>query len=252
MLLLKKIKMAFKTKLIKLLPNIVFKYLIRFKNLLFDSWFIKSYSQEGEDMVLRRIFEKQNSGFYIDVGAHHPKRFSNTYYFYKQGWSGINIDAMPGIMKEFDKVRPRDINIEKPISEKNQTLTYYLFNEPALNSFSKELSEGRNCKNGYKIVSTKNIETTTLENILDENLPKNQNIDFLSVDVEGLDFAVLKSNNFSKYRPKVILVEVLDRQKLINSENSSIVQYLTNNNYTLYVKLIHTQIFISKEFEANN
>src|SRR4051794_14772116 len=67
-----------------------------------------SYSQEGEDMILRRFFEEHGKGFYVDVGAHHPKRFSNTYSFYKQGWSGINIDAMPGSMARFRRVRPRD------------------------------------------------------------------------------------------------------------------------------------------------
>ena len=64
-----------------------------------------SYSQEGEDMILRRLFETRRRGFYVDVGAHHPRRFSNTYYFYRQGWSGINIDAAPGSMKLFDRLR---------------------------------------------------------------------------------------------------------------------------------------------------
>ena len=59
------------------------------------------FSQEGEDVILRRIFEDQKNGFYIDIGAHHPKRFSNTYYFYDRGWEGINIDATPGSMKFF-------------------------------------------------------------------------------------------------------------------------------------------------------
>ena len=57
-----------------------------FKTYFFDSYALKSYSQEGEDMILKRIFENQTTGFYVDVGAHHPKRFSNTYYFYKKGW----------------------------------------------------------------------------------------------------------------------------------------------------------------------
>ncbi|HIB94217.1 MAG TPA: SAM-dependent methyltransferase, partial [Candidatus Lambdaproteobacteria bacterium] len=101
------------------------------------------FSQEGEDVILRRIFEDQKNGFYIDIGAHHPKRFSNTYYFYDRGWEGINIDATPGSMKIFQKFRPRDINLEIAISEKEQQLTYFMFNEPALNSFSKSLSDKR-------------------------------------------------------------------------------------------------------------
>ena len=57
---------------------------------------VRSYSQEGEDMILRRIFGDKRLGFYVDVGAHDPRRFSNTYYFYKRGWRGINIEPRPG------------------------------------------------------------------------------------------------------------------------------------------------------------
>ena len=68
-------------------------------------------------MILRRIFIGKLTGFYVDIGAHHPKRFSNTYIFYQRGWRGINIDAKPGTKEVFNKLRPRDINLEVPISE---------------------------------------------------------------------------------------------------------------------------------------
>ena len=99
------------------------------------------YSQEVEDIILRRIFGDQTKGFYEDVGAHQPKRFYNTCYFYDRGWQVINIDALPGSTRVFQKLRPRDINLEITISEKEQNLTYYMFNEPALNQFSKSISE---------------------------------------------------------------------------------------------------------------
>ncbi|WP_459200955.1 FkbM family methyltransferase [Methanococcus sp. CF] len=194
-------------------------------------------------MILRRFFETQKTGFYVDVGAHHPKRFSNTYILYEMGWRGINIDAMPGSMKRFNKIRCRDINIEKPISDRQELLTYYSFNEPALNGFSKDLSEQRDGKNGYYIISEKNIETTTLESILDDYLPKNQQIDLLSIDVEGLDYRVLKSNNFEKYRPKVILIEILEND-FENIFNNEIYCYLYNINYSVYAKTVNTIFFV--------
>ena len=112
-----------------------------------DPWFKKSWSQEGEDQILRRIFEGQRIGFYVDVGAHHPKRFSNSYLFYKRGWHGINIDAMPGSMRVFDATRPRDINLEMGIGLSIGQLDYYVFDEPAFNRFSKEISEKINKSN---------------------------------------------------------------------------------------------------------
>ena len=232
----------------KILPKSVKEKIVDIKNNYFDGYALKSYSQEGEDMILRRLFEKQQTGFYVDVGAHHPKRFSNTYFFYKKGWNGINIDAMPDSMKSFERIRPRDINIEKPVSDKKQVLTYYAFNEPALNGFSKELSDERkNANNNYHIIFEKDIETSTLTEILDNNLPQNQEIDFLSIDVEGLDFMVLKSNNFEKYKPKVILIEILG-SSLSDIENNEISKYLKEYDYSIYAKAVNTVIFINNKF----
>jgi hypothetical protein len=86
-------------------------------------------------------FNRGKKGFYVDVGAHHPLRFSNTYLFYKKGWRGINIDATPGSMKLFNKIRPEDTNIESPVSNTHRKMSYYIFDEPALNSFSSKLSK---------------------------------------------------------------------------------------------------------------
>jgi FkbM family methyltransferase len=235
-------------EIIKLLSPQAFIIIIRdFYGFFLDGYSQKSYSQEGEDMILQRIFGKQETGFYIDVGAHHPRRFSNTYLFYKKGWRGINIDAMPNSMKRFNRSRPRDINIEKPISEKKQILTYYIFNEPALNGFSKELSEKRNGENGYFVEFTHDIETCTLEEVLDKNLPENQEIDFLSIDVEGLDFEVLKSNNFEKHRPKIILIEILN-SSLNSIQESKVSNFLETVDYHVYAKAMNTVIFIEKFF----
>ena len=77
----------------------------------------RCYSQEGEDMILQRMFGQRREGFFVDVGAHHPFRYSNTYLFYKKGWRGINIDATPGSMREFEKYRPADINLEVAVSQ---------------------------------------------------------------------------------------------------------------------------------------
>ena len=236
-----------KSSLKKTLPKRVINFIVNFKNNYFNSHSLKSYSQEGEDMILRRIFEKQSTGFYIDVGAHHPKRFSNTYFFYMNGWRGINIDAMPGSMKLFESIRSRDINIEKPISSKKQVLTYYAFNEPALNGFSKEISEARNGLDNYKIEFTKDIETSTLEGVLDDSLPSNQVIDFLSIDVEGLDFDVIKSINFKKYRPRVVLVEILG-SSLSDIQQNPIYKFLIDEDYALYAKAVNTVIFKSNDF----
>jgi FkbM family methyltransferase len=202
-----------------------------------------AFSQEGEDLILARFFEGQAKGFYVDIGAHHPQRFSNTYYFYLKGWKGINIDANPNSMNIFNALRPNDINLEVPISEKSEVLTYYEFDEPALNSFSLSLSQQRISDTNYKIVSETKLKTQTLADILDKYLPYEQTIDFLSIDVEGLDYQVLTSNNWEKYRPKVILVEDLELNSLETINVSKMYLFLEKKGYILIAKTIRTLIF---------
>lgn len=217
--------------------------------LTWDRWHNRSWSQEGEDMVLRRIFEKQTTGFYVDVGAHHPKRFSNTYFFYRRGWTGINIDAMPGSMRSFQKSRPKDINIEIGISKERGELDYYVFNEPALNSFSSDLSaEREKANNAYSLKQVIKVEVLPLSEILAQHLGE-RNIDFLSVDVEGVDLAVLQSNDWSKYRPKFVLAEVLN-SSLHDIEADPAAQFMKKNGYVLYAKQVNTIFFKDASIKA--
>jgi len=203
-------------------------------------YFWKSYSQEGEDMVLRRFLGQQTAGYYVDVGAHHPMRFSNTQYFYNRGWSGINIDATPGSMRLFEKYRPRDINIEAAVADGQRELTFFMFTEPALNSFDEELSCSR--PRSCSLVGQQKIVTETLSQILEERLPADQAIDFLSVDVEGLDLQVLRSNDWEVFRPRFVLVEChgFDIDTVRENEKH---QFLTAQGYRFTAKTAHTLIY---------
>ena len=229
-----------------LLPKRVYKKLAEFKNAYIPTP-LKSYSQEGEDLILLRIFEKKRTGFYVDVGAHHPFRFSNTYLFYRMGWRGINIDATPGSMKLFNKFRKRDINIEVAIGEKEDILTFYIFNEPALNTFDENLARQRNGKMGYYIIKELLLKVLPLSKILEKYLPEGQEIDFLNVDVEGKDFEVLKSNDWSTYRPKVVLVEILP-SSIEEVFKHPIFIFMKENGYSFFAKTFNTCFFVENEF----
>jgi len=92
------------------------------------------------------------------------------------------------------------------------------------------------------------LETSTLTEVLDTYLPEDIEIDFLSVDVEGLDFQVLKSNNWNKYKPKVVLVESLDFS-FHNLDNSEIYRFLVAKGYHLAAKTVNTLFFVSNCLE---
>lgn len=224
-------------KVKNILPEKLYTSLLNTYNSLFTDYVIKTYSQEGEDLILRKVFGRKNNGFYIDIGAHHPKRFSNTYYFYKKGWKGINIEARPGSKKIFDRYRPRDINIEKAISSKPQQLKYYMFNDPALNGFSEKNALKIKDHKKYKIIDTKIILTSRLDCVLKEVISENQVIDFMSIDVEGLEYDVLLSNDWNLFKPTIILVE----DPNYNFQNGSEISvFLESNNYRIFAKTFNT------------
>jgi FkbM family methyltransferase len=199
------------------------------------------YGQDGEDLILNRLFDGKKNGYYVDVGAHHPVRFSNTYLFYKRGWRGINIDAMPGSMRMFNKIRGRDINIEIGVNEEAGVLKYYRFNEPALNTFDKAEAELKNTS-PYRIVDSIEIPVVRLDSLLSKYLPEGVDIDFLSVDVEGKDLSVLRSNDWVKYRPSFILAETL-RTDMVGLKACPLVSFLDGVGYKLICKAYNTSFF---------
>jgi FkbM family methyltransferase len=205
-----------------------------------------SYSQEGEDLLLMSVFEnhpQDYKGFYVDIGAHHPFRFSNTWLFYEKGWSGINIDATPGSMKPFRQYRERDVNLEMGVGSKPGRLIFYCFNEPALNTFDESTARRRVGKFGYQIKEEIEVKVASMETMLDEMLPPGKGIDFLTIDVEGLDHDVLLSNNWEKYRPHYILVE-----SLIKEGSKVIDDYLTSVGYHLEAQGRLTMIYKDRTY----
>jgi FkbM family methyltransferase len=203
-----------------------------------------SYSQEGEDLLLLRLFERAPPGIYVDVGAHHPFRFSNTCLLHLQGWRGINIDALPGSMSVFRAARPRDICLETAVSDHAGTLSYHMFTEPALNTFDGLLAAEREAS-GWPRSGQIHMPCVPLAEILQRELPRlgADTVDVLSVDVEGFDLSVLRSNDWSLFRPRVLLVEAIDND--LGSLNfSELNQYCEGLGYRLFSKLVHSVIYV--------
>ncbi len=198
----------------------------------------RSYSQEGEDLILDRVFDQDTSGFYIDIGAHHPVRFSNTYLFYKRHWRGVCIDPSHDAIVQFKKIRPNDIALELGVSDQESELTYYMFDEPALNTFSETLAYQREQQTSYKRIGTRVVAVRPLNKILDEVLLPGTEIDFMTIDVEGLDYQVLESNDWSKYRPRIVLAEALD-----DGSGERIRAFMIHNNYKVIARTFNTEFY---------
>jgi len=162
-----------------------------------------TYAQNREDLVLAAFLDGVKKGFYIDVGAAHPVIDSVTKYFYDRGWSGINIEPIKRQYKLFEKQRSRDINLNCGVGAKEETLVLreYIGME-GRSTFSDNEKEEYAPSAEYKEYP---VKVRTLKSILDEFEPPK--IHFLKVDVEGLEYEVLKGNDWVRYRPEVICLE---------------------------------------------
>ena len=215
-----------------------------------------SFSQEGEDVLLRNMLGDVKNGFFVDVGAYHPYIFSNTFIFYNNGWQGINIDPNPATIELFDKYRPKDINIETAVGSKCDRLTYYMFKDGAINTIDKKISNN-NIRLGYKLIEKRNVNVDTLKKILTKYNPNK--IDLMSIDVEGHELDVIKHNDWKKFRPKVLLIEIFNdvTTKEIKKEDmwispeqlidNPINKYLCKKGYRFVAKSISSAIYVDKK-----
>ncbi|MDF1524992.1 MAG: FkbM family methyltransferase [bacterium] len=206
---------------------------------------VQSYSQEGEDLLVMSLLENRRDGFYVDVGAHHPKRFSNTQIFYESGWSGINIEPNPEALEKFRVHRKRDVNLCMGVGLEKGSMEYYVLDEPALNSFDQALTRERLSRGKCRLVETLEVQVLPLKEILQKWALK-RSIDFLNVDAEGMDLEVLRSNDWNSFRPRVVAVELLESatEEIVSGD---IYSFLSELGYRLIAKTQRTGLFMSAE-----
>ena len=207
--------------------NKIFEKFHIIKNIYFkNKYFIKkkSYSMEGEDLIIADLTKNINNGFYVDAGCYHPLHLNNTYLLYKRKWNGINIDISEFSIKLFNFMRPDDVNINSAISDsENEISFYYQKKLSQLSTIKKNISTER--MQGK--IKEKKIKSFTLNSVLKNSKFKDKQIDFLNIDVEGADFEALRSLDFKTYNPKIICIEIMEKNIL----NSKIFNFLKNLNY---------------------
>lgn len=219
-------------------PNILFYYDKKLDTLkpICEMYANIIYSQDGEEFYLRERFENKKDGFYVDIGANHPYRFSNTYWAYLQGWRGINVEPDLINYELLKYIRNKDININCGISEQESQMDYYMFRENAFNTFCA--NEINNINND--IVGVKKIQVRRLDTIFDEYNVKH--IDFIDIDVEGMEMNVLRSIDWIKTSIDCILVEQR-RMTLLDVVQSEVCIFLESKGYVPVSKYNRTVIY---------
>jgi FkbM family methyltransferase len=209
----------------------------------------RSYSQCGEDLIISYLFNLRGiiSPTYIDIGAHDPYYLSNTALFYERGARGINIEANPLLIDNFNRERPYDINLNIGVSNEIGAIDFFIMEDSTLSTFSKSESE-KMVSLGKALRETRTIPTTTIFEII-RTYHNGISPDLMSLDIEGLDYIILKDINFQKIAPKVICVEAADYSPIgAGKRRDDIIELLVQNGYYEYANTNLNAIMVKKDF----
>ncbi len=164
-----------------------------------------SYAQNFEDVMLWRALKHIQCGFYIDIGAWSPDIDSVTRAFYERGWSGINVEPNPEFNSQLQERRPRDQNLRLAVGDHEGSLTMNFLGNPGLSTLDDAIAN-QHQKAGWSL-DRQEVQVTTLATLWGQHVPIGQDVHFLKVNVEGLEEAVLRGNDWTKGRPWVVVVE---------------------------------------------
>lgn len=193
--------------------------------------FRTSFSKSGEDLQLWQLLKK-TSGFYLDIGSHHPVLGNNSYFFYLRGWNGICIEPNEIFQKLYAELRSRDVFIQAGVGAQNEIKNYYQLESDQRNTFSTKYID--KFKLHDQVIHQRKIEVFTLEFLLNKYDLLGAEIDFISIDVEGAELDVLHGNDWDLVRPRYILCE--SHLNLKSDFTSKLYEFLIERDYALIGK----------------
>lgn len=209
-----------------------------------------SYSQAGEDAILRFLFNdmKKKTISYLDLGTNIPDLGNNTYLFYKNGSRGVCVEADESLVNAIREKRPEDKVIHAGVSFTGEKeADFYVFDEPSVNTFDKEEAESRDSKGTYRIRKVVKVPLIKINELIRDHCGVCP--DLLSIDIEGLDLEVLKSLDLSQYPIPVICVETCNYSEYhIRPKNTAIFDFMNAQGYMVYADTYINTVFVNSRW----
>ena len=209
-----------------------------------------SYSQAGEDAIVRYLFKDYGikNITYLDLGTNKPNYGNNTYWFYSKNFRGVCVEANPALYQLIKRTRKRDVVLNIGVSVNNDsTAPFYIFNEPAINTFDISESDKRVKSGKYKLIKVVDVQLKSINTIISENFKNFP--DFLSIDIEGFDYKVLDSLDIDKYPIPVICVETCNYSEIhIRPKDTNLINLMLSKGYEIYADTYINTIFVNKKW----
>lgn len=205
-----------------------------------------SYSQNGEDIIISGIFESlsRHRIFYLDIGGYHPYSGSNTALFYQTGSNGIVVEPNPELFRQFSQKRPRDISLNIGVSTYSGDQDFYLSPSGALGSLIKDESVIRS---DDERIESLTVPVLTVQDIV-TRYADGKDIDYISMDIEGMELPVLESIDFSLIHPIVFCIETIHYSKNRKKEKRvDILNFMEKKGYFIYADTYINTIFVRQD-----
>jgi FkbM family methyltransferase len=201
----------------------------------------QTYAQNGEDRALLELFSPGYRGTYVDLGANHPYRISNTYLLYTHGWHGVCVDALPMFGPLYRRHRPRDTFLNVGVGTQPGEFHFYEMSFSELSSFSRDIADELVAKGRATVKAEHRIQTRSVAEIV-ASLAADGQFDVLSIDIEGLDAEIVRNTDWGFVKPRVVICETSSYE---HDWAGEIVELFGRQGYTHQCHVGCNDIFVS-------
>jgi FkbM family methyltransferase len=206
----------------------------------------RHYTRTGEDVILRYLFDSVGIAHpdYLDIGANDPVSGNNTYVFYRDGANGVCVEAHPDLARRIAMIRPRDVCLNLAVGvDGDGVADVHIFDAAGLSTTDAAAAAQRESLGTFRVVRTVSVPSCTINDVIAAHFDAYPAL--LSLDIEGLDYAVLHSLDDERFPIPVICAETVAYSEThIRTKDLAIADLLASRGYFLYADTFINSIFV--------